>query len=178
MSTIKCSKTRYPDNLGFNQLKPDLETTLQERSNLMNHDPFGNLSDWGPVLELVDDLADNGQFVDCQPGLIRILRYKGNWQLREEVLKRVGEIQDPSYDLIGQVLSILADDNIYYDVRILASDALIQLLKNVRDGFNGEINMSVRKVAERLRMTPQPVIFDNALKKLCSEIGLVTTLEN
>ena len=110
--------------------------------------------------------------------MIRILRFKGNWRLREEVLKRVGEIQTPSDELVYQVLSILADDNIYYDARILASDALIQILKNVQDGFDGEINMSARKVTERLRTTPHPPIFDNALKKLYSEIGLLSTLEN
>lgn len=144
----------------------------------MKHDPFGNLRDWGPVLVLLEKLSDNGQLVDCQPGLIRILKYKGNWQLREEVLKKVGEIQDPSGELICQVLSILADDNIYYDARILASDALIQLLKNAQDGFNGEMSMSVRKVTEKLRTTPQPPIFDNALEELHSEIGLLSTLEN
>ncbi len=66
----------------------------------MKHDLFGSLRDWGPVLELVDDLADNGQLAKCQPGLIRILRYKGNWRLREEVLKRVGEIKTPSSELV------------------------------------------------------------------------------
>jgi len=140
----------------------------------MKDDPFGNLRDWGPVLDLVGDLADRGQLAGCQPGLIRILRYKGNWQLREEVLKRVGEIRDPSYELICQVLSILGDDNIYYDARILASDALIQLLKNVPDGSNGEIHLSVRKVTERLRTTPQPFIFDKALENLYSELGLAS----
>ena len=144
----------------------------------MNHDPFGNLTDWGTVVEILDELTDNGKLAECQLGLIRILKYKGNWRLREEVLKRVGEIQTPSDELVYQVLSILADDNIYYDARILASDALIQILKNVQDGFDGEINMSARKVTERLRTTPQPPIFDNALKKLYSEIGLLSTLEN
>ena len=144
----------------------------------MKHNSFGNLRDWGPVLELFDELADSGQLGPYQPGLIRILRYKGNWRLREAVLMRVGEIETPSSELVLEVLSILADDNIYYDVRILAGDALTKLLKNVRDGFNGNIRMSVQKVAERLRRTPQPIIFDNALRKLYSEIGLVTTLEN
>ena len=144
----------------------------------MKHDPFGNLRDWGPVLELFDELADSGQLGPYQPGLIRILQYKGNWRLREAVLMRVGEIETPSSELVLEVLSILADDNIYYDVRILAGDALTKLLKNVRDGFNGNIRMSVQKVAERLRRTPQPIIFDNALRKLYSEIGLVATLEN
>lgn len=141
--------------------------------NPIKHDPFGNLYDWGTALDLLEEVTDRGQLVDCQPGLIRILRYKGNWRLREEVLKRVGKIKNPSNQLIFQVLSILADDNIYYDARILASDALIQMLKNVRDGFDSEINQTIRKVAERLRATPQPPIFDNALKMLYSEIGLL-----
>ena len=144
----------------------------------MKQDPFGNLTDWGAVLDILDELTDNGKLAECQLGLIRILKYKGNWRLREEVLKRVGEIQTPSDELVYQVLSILADDNIYYDARILASDALIQLLKNAQDGFNGEMSMSVRKVTEKLRTTPQPPIFDNALEELHSEIGLLSTLEN
>lgn len=139
----------------------------------MREDPFGNLANWGAVLNIVDELADAGKLSECQPGLIRILRYKGNWRLREEVLKRVGEIQSPSYELILQILSILDDDNTYYDARILASDALIRMLKKNQDGFYGEINMSVRKVTEKLRATPHPSIFDNALKKLYAEIDLL-----
>ena len=139
----------------------------------MKQDPFGNLTNWGAVLDIFDELADTGKLAECQPGLIRILKYKGNWRLREEVLKRIGEIQSPSHQLIHQVLSILDDDNTYYDARILASDALIQMLKNVQDGFDGEINVSVKKVTARLRTTLHPSIFDNALKKLYSEIGLL-----
>jgi hypothetical protein len=140
----------------------------------MQQDPFGNLSDWGRVLSILDELAENTKLEGCQSGLIRILKYKGNWRLREEVLKRVGAIQTPSDELVFQVLSILADDNIYYDARILAADALIQMLKNIQEGLDGDINLSVRKVTERLRTTPQPSIFDNALKKLYSEIGLLS----
>ncbi|MBW1780588.1 MAG: hypothetical protein JRL30_07595 [Deltaproteobacteria bacterium] len=141
----------------------------------MNQDPFGDLSEWDRVLALVDAVADSGCLAECQSGLIRILRYKGNWRLREKVLKRVGEIETPSSQLIVQVLNLLADDNIYYDVRILATHALIQLLKNLRDGFKGEIVLSVRKVAQRLRTTPQPILFDKVLKSLCSEMGLGST---
>jgi len=139
----------------------------------MKQDPFGNLTDWGVILDILDELVDTGKLAECQPGLIRILKYKGNWRLREEVLKHVGEIQSPSHQLIRQAISILDDDNTYYEVRILASDALIQMLKNVQDDFGGEVKMSVRKVTERLRSIPHPFIFDNALKKLYSEIGLL-----
>ncbi|MDX9787636.1 MAG: hypothetical protein RBT11_12705 [Desulfobacterales bacterium] len=136
----------------------------------MKEDPFGNLTDWGVVLEIFDELAGADLLSECQPGLLRILRYKGNWRLREEVLKRAAEIQSPCHQLIRQVLNILDDDNIYYDVRILASDALIQMLKNIQDGFSSEINMSVRNVLERLRATPYPPIFHDTLTKLHSEI--------
>ena len=139
----------------------------------MKEDPFGNLTDWGAVLDMVDELADTGKLSECQPGLIRILRYKGNRRLREEVLKQVTRIQSPSHHLIRQVLSILDDDNTYYDARILASDALIQMLKNIQNGFGDEISIAVRKITERLRTTPHPPIFDTALKKLYSEIGLL-----
>ena len=139
----------------------------------MKEDPFGNLTNWGAALDIIDELADTGKLSECQPGLIRILRYKGNWRLREEVLKRAGEIQNPSYELIRQILNILDDDNTYYDARILASDALIRMLKCIQDGFGGEIYMSVRKVAERLKATPHPPIFDNTLTKLYLEICLL-----
>jgi hypothetical protein len=141
----------------------------------MNQDPFGNLRDWGRVLDMLDELAGNGKLEEYQSALIRILRFKGNWRLREEALKRVGSFQTPCDELIFQVLSILADDNIYYEARILATEALLQMFKNVREGFSENINMSARKVTERLRMTPQPVAFDNALTRLYSNIGLLST---
>lgn len=141
----------------------------------MIQDPFGDLSEWVRVLALVDEVADDGRLAECQPGLIRILRYKGNWQLREKVLTRVGEIEDPSSQLVFQVLNLLADDNIYYDVRILASHALIQLIKNLRGSIYSDIGLSVKKVAQRLSATPQPIIFDRAIRNLCSEMGFGNT---
>lgn len=145
----------------------------------MKEDPFGNLTDWGPVLDLFDNLADNGKLADCQPGLVRILRYKGNWRLREEVLRRVGEIQTPSDELIFQVVEILGDDNIYYDARILAGEALIQLLKSIHeDGFCVEINKEIQRVVDKLRRTPQPPFFETTLKSLYAEVLQPSMLEN
>jgi hypothetical protein len=136
----------------------------------MKHDPFGNLNDWGTVLELLEELSNKGLLTYCQPGLIRILRYRGNWRLREEVLKRVGEIQVPSNELLFQVLATLSDDNIYYDVRILAGDALIQLLNSAQGGSLVELNHEICKVIEKLRSTPQPPFLDEALKRLHMEV--------
>jgi hypothetical protein len=144
----------------------------------MKQDPFENLTDWGQVLDTFEELADTSRLAECQPGLIRILRFKGNWRLREEVLKRVGEIQNPSRDLVLQVLAILADDNIYYDARIIAGDALIQLLKNGPDDSYEELTSMVRKLVDKLKSTPQPPFFDQALDRVHSEVGVTYALEN
>ncbi len=137
----------------------------------MKDDPFGNLRYWGPVLELLDELVRNGKLADCQRGLVRILRYKGNWRLREEVLKRIGAISSPSNELVGQTLTIFADDNIYYDARILASDALIQLLNNSLGSLHKKFIPEIRKVLDKLSKLPQPPIYADAIKQLDSEIS-------
>jgi len=144
----------------------------------MKPDPFGNLTDWGQVLETFYELAESGRLAECQPGLIRILRFKGNWRLREEVLKRVGEIQAPSRELVLEVLAMLADDNIYYDARIIAGDALVQLLKNEPADSHEELTSAIRKLVDKLKTTPQPPFFDEALDRLHSEVAVLSALEN
>lgn len=144
----------------------------------MKHDPFGNLIDWGQALDMFEDLAARGDLRECQPGLVRMLRYKGNWRLREEVLKRVGEIHPPSDELVCQVIAILDDDNIYHDARILAADALIRLLKNARNDNGDGICGKVRKVIENLKSVPQPPFFEAALERLYSEVGVSNLLKN
>jgi hypothetical protein len=144
----------------------------------MKQDPFGNLTDWGQVLNTFSELADSGRLAECQPGLIRILRFKGNWRLREEVLKRAGEIQTPSRELVLQVLTILADDNTYYDARIIAGDALVQLLKNGPADSHEDLSSAARKLIDNLKRTPQPPFFDSVLDRLHCEVGTPRALEN
>jgi hypothetical protein len=137
----------------------------------MKHDPFGNLREWGNVLDTFKRQADCGELSDCQDGLIRILRYKGNWRLREEVLNRVGEVQAPSAELVYQVLAVLDDDNIYYDARILAGNALIQLVNKLQPAKYHDVYSQVQKIVRNLKSTPQPPIFETALNRIHSEIN-------
>lgn len=131
----------------------------------MAQDPFGNLQDWRSALALLDELTQSGRLAECQPGLVRLLSFKGNWRLREETLKRLQQIQAPTDELIGQVLSILADDNVYYEARVLASSALAHLLKNGRGIVGGQFYSKAHRIIEKLRNTPQPSFFEKALKK-------------
>lgn len=147
-------------------------TASPERNDKMKHDPFGNLTDWRPVLDVLEDLAGRGDLWKCQPGLIRILRYRGNWRLREEVLKCVGEIKTPSDELFHQVLAILDDDNIYYDARIIAGNAAVRLLKNARGDSGAELCNRFQKVIGKLKSTPQPPFFDQALNRFSSALAV------
>lgn len=139
---------------------------------------FGNLKDWGLVLETLDELTKSGNLSDCQSGLIRILRYKGNWRLREEVLKRLDKVDKPSMELVNQVLAIIDDDNVYYDARIIACDALIQLMTNTEEKNNNDLYNSVYKVIEKLKSTPQPPIFEQAIDRLFSDLAESGMLAN
>ena len=134
----------------------------------MQPDPFGNLKDWGPVLELICKLADDGNLHECQPGLIRILRYRDNWKLREEALSRIGKINSPDDALVCQVLNISADENLYYEVRILACATMMEFLKNSANTFDTAIKTEIVKTLENLLRSQQPPIFEPALKKLHS----------
>jgi hypothetical protein len=94
------------------------------------------------------------------------------------VLKRVGNIQTPSEDLFYQVLSILGDDNVYYDARVIAGEALSSMLKNVHASSYGEMAAALEKVIEKIRRTPQPPFFEEALDSTFSEIAVPNMLAN
>ena len=136
----------------------------------MQPDPFGNLRDWGPVMEKVCQLADEGGLSDCQPGLTRILRYRDNWRLREETLKRIGRISNPEDALVRQVLDIIGDENLYYEVRVIACQTMGELLKNVATAFNAELEKAIVEKMEILCSTIQPPILEQEVKKLYSVV--------
>ncbi|MBW2252789.1 MAG: hypothetical protein JRF60_19770 [Deltaproteobacteria bacterium] len=104
----------------------------------MNSDIFDNLMDWGQAMDKLNQLKQSKTLNEHQPGLVRILRYRDNWRLRETVLNYVKDITHPSDDLLTEVLNIVMDENVYYDARIIAVDALASLMNNCK--YNKESN--------------------------------------
>ena len=98
----------------------------------MSSDIFGNLMDWGQAMDKLNQLKQSKKLNEHQPGLARILRYRDNWRLRETVLSYVKDIAHPSDDLLTEVLNIVMDENVYYDARIIAVDALASLMNNYK----------------------------------------------
>ncbi len=142
----------------------------------MKDNGFGNLREWGSVLEKMEALATSGKLGDHQEELIRVLRYNDNWRLREAALAALPGIPEPSPALIDEVLKIMMRDDLYYDVRILAADALGKTLKkdsraNRRGG--DKIKETLDRVIEGMNgllNDPQPPILHRAVRESLERI--------
>lgn len=144
----------------------------------MTNDPFGNLQEWGFVLESLNEIDSSGRLSECQHGLARILRFKGNWRLREEVLERIGGITEPSDELANQVFCIITDENLYYDARILGCRVFVQWMERNPTGLNPFFITEMRTVVERLVRSPQPPFFEASVRELQSAIQSSGVLKN
>jgi len=114
----------------------------------VHSDIFGNLTEWGRVIETLDRLKELKQLDRNQDGLTRILRYRDNWQLRETVLKHIVHLTEPTEELVREVINITADEYIYLDMRILAVDALSKLIPLcIKRGVTNALK-TVRKTRE------------------------------
>lgn len=131
----------------------------------MDGDIFGNLMDWGHVLDKIEGLAKKKHLDEYQAGLTRILKYRDNWRLREAVLECVGQVEKPCSDLIREVMNIMADEGTYYDMRILATNALGELI--CKCSADQEADSNRARCTELMRAfleSPQPPIFHEALE--------------
>ncbi len=133
----------------------------------MSSDIFGNLMDWGQAIDKLNQLKQKKILNEHQPGLVRILRYRDNWRLRETVLSYVKDITHPSDDLLTEVLNIAMDENVYYDARILAVEALASLMNNYKNNKeNDRIDKNdVNKKIKALLVSPHPPIFHEAIRR-------------
>ncbi len=98
----------------------------------MTRGTFGNLEQWGPVLEQLHDWKRTGELDRHQDELLWLLRYRGNWRLREAALDVMATLQAPDPELIRQACEIIMDEDLYQEVRILAAETVAALLSNER----------------------------------------------
>jgi hypothetical protein len=143
------------------------------RGSPMENNVFGNLMDWGFVLEKLERLSRTNELGACQDELIRLLRFDHNWRLREAAIEALPFVENPGLDLAREVISLIKRRDLYYDIRILATDGLEKtahaLVKNpgldtkeLQTFFTTAINdLNV------LLSSPEPPIFYSALQQ-CS----------
>ena len=138
----------------------------------MNRDVFGNLQEWGDVLQSLKELERSRELDNHQEGLGRILRYRQNWRLREAVLKAVRKLTVPSESIVSEVVAILVDRNVYHDARILAADALVSIISRWRqrpgNGCSSVERSAIEKMTEILRSPEVPIVHEAVRRSLAS----------
>lgn len=115
----------------------------------MTADIFGNLTEWGRVLDQLEQLKSDGLLDEHQAGLARILRYPDNWRLTEFVLACAIEIRQANDLLIAEATRIFSDQNAYLEVRLLATRALGHLLTH-RPPQSGSAGYDPKRVIETM----------------------------
>jgi hypothetical protein len=140
----------------------------------MKAEGFGNLRDWGSVLEKLEHIKAAGVLDEHQQELSRVLRYRENWRLTERVLECMQEVERPFDELIEAVCRIMCDEDAYIDIRILAADALGDLVlkrrMNTGEGpcFGG---VPVTQVMKGFLDCPQVPVFRAAVSRAIETAG-------
>ena len=141
---------------------------------------FDNIKDWGIVLEKLEGLAKGKDLGNHQEELIRLLRFNDNWRLREAAIEALHAIDAPSFELIREVFRLVMREDLYYDVRILATDGLEKLFINLLQEKNVDVENTIPLASEiidgmeRSLASPQPPIFYNALQKSVEQIKKIS----
>ena len=139
----------------------------------MNGDVFGDLRVWGRVLDQIAELRKSNKLDEHQEGLTRILRYPDNWRLREETLEAVKDVEAPTGELLARVLAIMMDENLYWQVRVLAAEALSRLVGKHAKGNEAALSMSAAEVIEKMNAildSPQPPVFHDGIRRFVAAI--------
>ncbi|MCK5541538.1 MAG: hypothetical protein KAH62_00420 [Desulfobacula sp.] len=149
----------------------------------MGKNIFGNLNDWGVVLEKLKKLSESKELGSCQDELIRLLRFNQNWRLREAAIESLPFVENPSSNLAREVLSLIKRNDLYYDVRILATDGLEKLTTTIVNNRALEkdiLKQFVQEIIEamdELLASPEPPKFHDALQNSMDQIkGIGVTI--
>ncbi len=132
----------------------------------MNSDVFGNLQEWGRVLDQLQQMREDGTLDNHQQGLARLAQYPFNWQLRQAALCAIAELKQPTDEVLQIAIQIVTDDNFDLGTRILAGNAVSGVLGN---GSGVRLSTDARtkavKSIKNLMEKPQPPVFHTLARK-------------
>jgi len=123
-----------------------------------------DLNDWGNVLDRLSAIKKNGHLEHWQGELVRMLKHRGNWRLREAALVAARQIEKPAAPLVAEILNTILDDNLYCEARVLACTTLMKLMEGRANDKIGDLSPST--VAGHLRAiaaVPQPPLLAKAV---------------
>ncbi len=127
-------------------------------------DTFGDLREWGRVLKEIELLGLAGQLDEHEEGLTRVLRYRYNWQLRQAALRAVSHLKSPSKDLFNVLIGIVTDDYGDMETRLLACNAVRDLIRTERLSGAGDLESEATQCANEMLRIPQPPVLRKAIE--------------
>jgi len=136
----------------------------------MAADIFGNLREWGRVLDALETARTQQVLDEHQAGLARILRFRGNWRLVENVLRVVPEIRQASDLLIAEVCNLAAAWDVSVDLRVLAARALGHLLSHRPEQASSFDPARTLRTMEEIAAKPLPPVLTEAVKAAVAEV--------
>jgi hypothetical protein len=126
-------------------------------------DIFGNLREWGRVLEALETARAERLLDEHQAGLARILRFRGNGRLIERVLDLATEIRQASDLLIAEVCNLVVAWDVGVELRVKAARALGHLLVQRPEQTSSFDPARVVRTMEELVAKPAPPVLADAL---------------
>lgn len=145
---------------------------VRSKSDIPN-DGFGNLDEWERVLNQLQQFARDGSLDDRQQGLVLLLRFPDNWRLREAALEAVCDVKQPTEALVSEVLQIMMNEQLYYEARVLAAEALAKLVPAARSsptGRNRPLEVQVIEQMHALLDSPHPPVLHQAVQRALPSI--------
>ena len=138
----------------------------------MTEDVFGNLADWGHVLDQLKKLREEKLLDEHQYGLARMLRYRTNPHLMEQVLICALDIRQASDALIADVLGVVASTDVGLPFRTQAARVLGHLMTHrpPQTSANSPDIKQVVETMEGLAKVPGPPVLIAALEGALGEV--------
>ena len=136
----------------------------------MPADVFGDLQEWGDVLEILEDLRKAEALDHHQSGLARLIRCRSNWRLQEGALISAAQVRSPSRVLVEAALALLRNDEELLENRILAAHALGAMLAAGR--AQSECEVAVDQVLASMKgllREDAPPVFRGAIRRACGQ---------
>lgn len=128
----------------------------------MSEGALGNLEQWGRALEQLEEWRRSGRLDHHQGELLWLLRYRDNWRLREAALEAMKDLRTPDAGLVREACSIMMDDGLYHELRVLAAEAVARAGSSL-----------VHEVRDRMRAlldSHQPPVMHQALRRILPDL--------
>lgn len=129
-------------------------------------DIFGDLREWGRVLDQLARVTSAGRLDQHEEGLTRLLRYRYNWQIRQAAIHAVPKLDRPSKEVIDVLIRIVTDEFCDLETRILACDAVRESIHRRRLlSDSSEFEAEAARQASEILRTPQPPALRKAVEQ-------------